>query len=149
MTKENIEQIIKQVCILFYKNHKHLIDERANERNIVSSYIAPDLRLKFIGYNVDAEYNREGKIGDRKTKTDIVGDPILPDIVIHKFGPKGKNLVAIEVKGYWNQEPREEDEKVLRRLEKKHNYEFLYRLELTRDKAELIEVSKIDPVAKI
>lgn len=140
MTKEKIEKAILDACALVYRDFKHLINERTNERNIASSYLVPILRKKHRGYQVDSEYNREGSVDNRVPKTDSDGNRILPDIVIHEYGPEGFNLAAIEVKGYWNREPRQQDEDLLKRLQMKHNYKFLYRLELGRDCAELIPV---------
>lgn len=141
MAKEEIEKAINEACSFLYRDAKHLLDEGANERDIVS-YIVPLLRGKYCEYQVDSEYNREGAIGHRIPKTDSDGNRIIPDIVVHKHGPEGQNLVAIEVKGYWNHEPRQQDEDLLRRLQVKHNYKYLYRLELGKDCAELIPVHR-------
>jgi hypothetical protein len=92
-------------------------------------------------------YNREGEWEDRKPKTDLEGKTIIPDIIIHKSGPKGPNITAIEVKGYWNKQDRKEDEGSLRRLAAKHKYKYLYRLELGKADFMLIPVSPIKTVA--
>lgn len=139
MDKKTIEKLINDACTELYDESKTLIDESANELDIVG-YLTPKLREKFAGWDVDTDYNREGQKNERRSKTDIYGKSLKPDVVIHKYGPDGSNLAAIEVKGYWNREPREEDEEKLRRLEAKHHYVFLYRLELGREKFSLIPV---------
>lgn len=142
LTKETIEKNVNDACTELYAEQKALIDEEANERDIVS-FLAPKLRVKFPGWDIDTDYNREGEYREherRDTKTDLNKNPLLPDIIVHKRGPDGPNLVAVEVKGYWNKEKRSEDEDSLRRLRAKHGYEFLYRLELGRDLHELIFV---------
>lgn len=81
-------------------------------------------------WNIDVEYNREN---NTDPKTDIHRKRLKPDIIVHQRGPQGINLVAIEIKGYWNDESREKDINSLQRLQEKHNYKFLYRLELGKD----------------
>lgn len=140
MNKNFIESVLKEACYLLYTENKRLINERAHERTIVSDML-PYLRSKFTEYLVEVEYNREGPIKNRQTKEDALGNPIIPDIVVHKYGPNGRNLVAIEVKGYWNNESRKKDDEKLRGLNSKQGYEFIYRIELGKDEAQVIEVS--------
>ncbi|MCC7004741.1 hypothetical protein IT397_02380 [Candidatus Nomurabacteria bacterium] len=142
MNKQIIEKIINEACRILYRDNKNLIDEEAHERTIVPE-ILPYLREYFPDYEVWSEYNREGEVGNRKPKRDLDGNLIVPDIIVHEFGPTGRNLVAIEVKGYWNDEPRENDEEKLRGLHRKHGYEFLYRIELGPDNHQLVEVLPI------
>lgn len=139
MNKDFIVNTLIECCRVLYLDSKNLIVEKAHERTIVSRMV-PYLKSQFSGYSVDPEYNREGSFEKRETKKDIDNNPILPDLIIHKYGPNGENLVAIEVKGYWNKESREIDEEKLRKLHLKQGYKFLYRIELGRDKADLIEV---------
>lgn len=139
-TREVIENRIMEACEHLYANGKHLLAEKAHERNIVARFLLPPLVELFPDWDVDPEYNREGEVEDRQAKTDDEGNRLLPDLIIHKYGPAGPNLVAIEVKGYWNPENRKEDEESLRRIQKKHGYIFLYRLELNRESYELIPV---------
>lgn len=145
ITKERLENLIDEACGYLYKQHKNLIDEAAHEVSIVGDVLAPYLRSKVgeYGYSASTGYNREGDFGDRKTKTDLEGNPILPDIIIHNIGPKGPNIAAIEVKGYWNKEDRKEDERSLQRLEAKHRYLYLYRVELDKDDYQIIPVAPI------
>ena len=139
MNKEFIEKVISEACDLLYRENKNLIDERAHERTIVNEMLSY-LRMHFVEYEVWSEYNREGEIGNRQSKTDIDGNIIIPDIIIHKYGPTGRNLAAIEVKGYWNDEPRDNDDKKLRDIQFKHGYEFLYRIELGKNEPKVIEI---------
>jgi hypothetical protein len=140
LTKDEIEHLLRGACEHLYKNHKHLIDEAAHEESIVADVLVPYLRLNINDYDVTTGYNREGELESRETKTDLEGHPIVPDIIIHRFGPKGPNTAAIEVKGYWNHQDRKEDEDSLQRLAAKHKYKYLYRLELGRQTYELISV---------
>lgn len=141
MDKVTVEKIINDACIRLYNEYRYLIEERAHERDIavqIRLYLQPIFNK--IGYQVNSEYNREGELKKRITKTDIDGVPSLPDLIIHQHGPRGENLVAIQIKGYWNREPREKDEQKLIKLQAKHKYKFLYRLELEFDRAVLTPV---------
>lgn len=139
MNKETVEKIMNDACETFYRNSKNLIDEKAHERTIVAEML-PYLREHFPHYTVLSEYNREGAIDERQSKRDLDGNLLIPDIIVHEFGPNGRNLVAIEVKGHWNDEPREIDDAKLRSIQLKHGYEFLYRIELGKHKANIIAV---------
>jgi hypothetical protein len=133
-----IEKAIGEACADLYKRGRHLLLEKAQERTIVADFIAPHLRTSFPGWDVTTEYNREGI--KRDPKKDLDGNLLIPDIIIHKFGPYGPNLVAIQVKGYWNREDREKDETSLRNIRAKHGYKYLFRLELGPDKYELVPI---------
>ncbi len=139
MNKEIIKKAISRACDILYIKNINLIKERAHERTIVNEML-PSLKEDFFEYDVWSEYNREGEIENRQSKKNIDGDIIIPDIIIHKYGPTGFNLAAIEVKGYWNNESREVDEKKLRDIHFKHGYLFLCRVELGKNEAQVIEV---------
>ena len=143
MNKSFIEKTLKESCRILYIDNKNLIDEKAHERTIVSRML-PYLSSQFTDYIVDPEYNREGEIRNRQTKKDVNGTPILPDLIVHQYGPTGRNLIAIEIKGYWNNGSREDDEEKLRGLHSKQGYEFMYRIELGKDEAEIIEILPIN-----
>jgi hypothetical protein len=134
------ESVINKVCKILYEENIDVIKRKLHERTIVSDYIRPLLVAEFPDFEVNCEYNREGSGTD--PKKDLEGKELLPDILIHRQTTDEFNLAAIEVKGYWNKEPREIDEKKLRRLNKKHPYKFLYRLELEEEKVALTAVSK-------
>jgi hypothetical protein len=130
LTKEQVELLLNQACRHLYDEYKYLVEEAAHERSIVGDVLASYLRSNVRGLNVNTDYNREGQPGDRKPKTDLNGDLIVPDIIIHKWGPKGPNIAVIEVKGYWNAEDRAKDEDKLKRIQAKHSYKFKFLIEL-------------------
>lgn len=139
MNKNKLELLIEKSCKKFYKEMPDLINSNAHERTIVS-HLSNYLKTFFKNWDVDTEYNREGKEG--KSKREANGRLIVPDIIIHTRGKiRGPNMVAIQVKGYWNKEDRGKDEKDLIELRKKYGYYALYRLELNSDSFEIIEVN--------
>ncbi len=142
MSKKQIETYLHTAINTLYLEAPDLIRYEVNERSIVTELYS---RLKgpfeTKGWSVNVEYNREGNNGD--PKMDKIGK-MIPDIIVHTRGvKKGPNLLAIEVKGFWNLSDREVDVQKLRRLRDKYGYQFLYRIELEKDKGVLIE---IDPV---
>lgn len=139
-TEEGVGHLLAKACDELYSRYKHLVLEAAHERSIVGDVLAVHLRSNITNYDVTTEYNREGEMGDREPKTDSEGNRIIPDIIIHKFGPKGPNIAAIQVKGYWNHEDRKRDEELLKKLQDKHGYQFLFRLELRKDGYDIISV---------
>lgn len=118
-TKDEIFKKISNACVSLYKNQMYLIEEHANERT-VAAHIAAYLRELFIEWDVDSEYNREGEL--RVPKRDIEGELAYPDIIIHRHGFEGPNLVAMEIKGYWNKTNRNDDVQKLLKLQSKHGY---------------------------
>ena len=140
MNAQEILTELQHACKKLYANQKYLIEEKSNELTI-ASHIASYLRESIQGWDIDTDYRREGI--DRNPKRDLEGTLIIPDIIIHKHGPDGPNLVAIEIKGYWNPENRAIDTDKLRAIRLKHQYEFLFRIELLNDGVKIIEVDGI------
>lgn len=137
MDHGEVRQLIGAACEFLYADHKDLVDFQTHERTI-AAYLAEYLRQLFEGWDVDTEYNREGR--KRDPKRDEAGR-LFPDIIIHTRGERlGANLAAIEVKGYWNVEDRAIDEKKLRRIAAEYGYQHLFRLELKEEDTSLISV---------
>lgn len=135
----SIERCIRQACDELYREHQLLLRNETHERTIVAQ-IADYLRPLFADLAIDPDYNRMGYEAEPKRALD--GRRLVPDIVIHERGSRqGPNLVAIQVKGFWNREDRAKDERDLRDLAAAFHYEHLYRLELGRETYDLIAVT--------
>lgn len=139
MNNQQIRNELQAACQQLYANKKYLIDEESNELTI-AGHIATYLRETIKGWDIDTDYRREGEIEDRIPKRDLEGNIIIPDIVIHKHGPAGPNLAAIEIKGHWNNEDRAIDEAKVKAIQLKHGYAFLFRIELLNKGFEIISV---------
>lgn len=84
-------------------NDKYLIEHNLGERCIAHRF-AIHLAEQFPGWDIDCEYNRNGdelkemplseecKALLRKTGR------VFPDIIVHKRGGEGPNLLAVELK---------------------------------------------------
>jgi hypothetical protein len=107
MNEEEVRALIQAACARLYRRHRTLIDCRAHERTIAGR-LAGHLESLFDGWDVDADYNREGNAGAPKHGERGL---IVPDIIIHRRGQRrGANEVAMKMKGYWNQEDRRIDD---------------------------------------
>ena len=139
MKRDVVEVRIAQACDNLYHSELSLIKTKTHERTI-AAHLVSYLKPLFEDFGVDAEYNREGAVGE--PKRDLDGNLLRPDIIIHfRHRIHGPNIAAIQIKGYWNNEDRGKDENDLRKLRAKYGYAFTYRLELKTDSYDLIPVT--------
>lgn len=128
-------EIVNSSLDVLYRTEPELISERAHEQAI-SARLMLHLQHLYPDWNVDVEYNREGV--DRDPKTDEDGHNRKPDIIVHRRGAAGPNLVIILVKCEWNKQDREADRTTLSSLKRKHNYEDAFLIEIKADVPEVI-----------
>ncbi len=141
MTVEEIKIEIHFALLELYKYEGDLIANRTDERTI-AAHLACYLKPHFSEWRVDTEYNRDGI----ETKEDTQGNPIFPDIIIHHRTPQRElryspenNLIALEVKGYWNKKDRAIDRRKLIDIKKRFGYQYIFRIELDKNRGEIIE----------
>lgn len=142
MTKEEIRSNISFALSELYSHDQDLIKNMVEEEDI-SAHLICLLKPLFDSWNVDIEYNRDG----RNKKKNSVGSRILPDIIIHhrtpdreeRYAPEN-NLAVIEVKGHWNTEDRNIDKAKLGDMKRRFGYQYLFRIELGPEYGEVIEV---------
>jgi hypothetical protein len=95
MNREEVESRLLDGCAILYRRQKRLIDICVNDGQslgISLSFYSP----YFDGWNVDADYNREGNKGQSKRDPEGL---VIPDIVIHTGGEKpgpNRNERALE-----------------------------------------------------
>ena len=135
MNKKQIKNILEQTKILFLENDYHLLSVEANERSLTHKFAEHLQAVIGCSWNVDCEYNRYGSeikviggikeiIGDKTTTDDIRAKTIYPDIIVHKRGADGQNLLVIEAKKNADDECRIKDMKKLQKIQTKYNYCF-------------------------
>src|SRR3989338_5979814 len=132
MTGEEVKSNIVSALSELYNYDFDLIKIKAEEESITAQLICY-LKPRFNPWNVDVEYNRDGK----NIKRDSEGNQIFPDIIIHHRTPGQEkrnspenNLVAIEIKGYWNLKDRGLDKVKLIDMKNYYGYQYLFRIEL-------------------
>lgn len=112
----------------------------SSERSIVTKYgTYLQNRIKnsiFENYNIDCEYNRN--IGSIKTYHSYNGEihACCPDIIIHKRGTNDDNLLAIEVKTWWNTNTKHDEDKLRHFTNQTSDYRYEYGLSITFGKDE-------------
>jgi len=113
----------------------HLLENDLSER-CIAARLAYHLQWEFIGEDdvrVDVEYSRLGAAVKRleTLPPDCIrrkkrpGDPaVLPDIIVHKRGEAGPNVLVIELKKTTNPEGQNCDGQRLRAFREELDYEF-------------------------
>lgn len=87
-----------------YKRDKQILSINANERSITHRF-AIYIEKEFPGWDVDCEYNRDGEDPKKahlnpsdESNNKNNGSRVYPDIIVHKRGREGRNLLVIEAK---------------------------------------------------
>lgn len=136
---EEINQRIKNVTEILFKNDIFLLENDVNERSI-SHKLAEYLQQQFPDWNVDCEYNR--KLGDikklmviRKRSKRRSATRIYPDIIIHKRNEKTKNLLVIEIKKIKNKGSKFDKEKLKLFTSENEGYKYKFGLFIKLNKS--------------
>lgn len=121
----------------FLENDKYLLTVEANERSMTHKF-AEYLQSQIDeSWNVDCEYNRDGSDPKKIDEIDSVissnGIPttrdteaktVFPDIIIHKRGKDGENLLVIEAKKNPTPAQEETDTIKLEKIQEQYRYRF-------------------------
>jgi len=106
MTDEQIEKLVKllkDAVDKMYKENPSLTDHKGIEQAMVfriGNYLHECLKeTEFAEYNLDCEYNKNL---DQEKSTVNYPNGIRPDLLIHKRGTHNDNVLAVEFKGWWN-----------------------------------------------
>lgn len=100
MEQAEVNERLKDALHLLCTQDGHLLDVDASERPITHR-LGLYLQDKFWEWDVDCEYNREGHDTKAVGLDESLFDrdsAVYPDIIIHKRGYEGPNLLVIEVK---------------------------------------------------
>lgn len=147
--KKVLANILKFAQLDLYNRDQYLIDRKTDtsneeihlsERSIVfhfALYLSNRLQSSDLCYyDLDCEYNRN--IDSIKT---YPGDnremhACCPDIIIHKRGTNDDNLLAIEVKTWWNTNTKHDEDKLRHFTNQTSDYRYEYGLSITFGKDE-------------
>lgn len=89
-----------------FKVREHsLIRWDPSERSLTHR-LAVSIEAEFPGWDVDCEYNRVGRlpkqlkglVPEHARTDDEDADTVFPDIIVHRRGPEGPNLLVVEAK---------------------------------------------------
>lgn len=132
-----IKNIVENGIKTLYRRDAQLVNDEIHEQSI-SAKLMCYIQCQLPEWDVDVEYNRQGK--NRGPKTDDKENKRKPDIIIHKRGEKGPNLAVILVKCSWNEDLREKDESAVLSLKTKHDYKVAFLLEISKNEYKPYEV---------
>lgn len=98
-----------------YNQDFSLIERRAHERSIAfrfGLYFSESIAVTSFGNDaeltIDFDYNRNGE-GVKDMEGFSLSHGVYPDIILHRRGFNNKNVVALEFKGYWTANGRDEE----------------------------------------
>jgi hypothetical protein len=105
MNRQEAQGIVEKAAQTFMEVDRYLLEMDLMERCIAARF-AMHLQGRIHEYSVDVEYNRAGaspktlQLADEcANRRDEFGNSlVIPDIIIHRRGPGGPNLMAIEMK---------------------------------------------------
>jgi|MTBAKSStandDraft_2_1061841.scaffolds.fasta_scaffold87216_1 hypothetical protein len=129
---------LKQLC----DKDRHLLENDLNECSI-NHKLACHLQNHFADWDIDCEYNKNAdKVKeldlprDKVNWNDTEAKSVFPDIVVHKRGGDGPNLLVIEVKKSTNNSDRTHDYNKLKAYGDDLNYSCALFLEIgTKEKS--------------
>jgi hypothetical protein len=129
---------LKQLC----ERDCYLLKNDLNECSI-NHKLASYIQDHFPGWDVDCEYNKNAvdpkKLylpSDKVDWNDTEAKSVFPDIIVHRRGGDGPNLLVIEVKKSTNTTDRKHDDNKLKEYGNTLKYSYALFLEIgTKDKS--------------
>jgi hypothetical protein len=105
MDEEDVKARLARGLAEVVKNDRYLFETDNGERAIAAR-LAACLQREFADFNVDAEYNRAGKQPKRlrlpeecaKYRNENEESLAVPDVIVHRRGAEGPNLLVLELK---------------------------------------------------
>lgn len=106
VTTDQLKEQINNALFNLYTNDYYLIMNRVTEVCISTHfwyYFKLMFSKEYVGYNIDPEYNRNGKVAKYYiAPTDNKRYSAKPDLIIHKRGCNKYNFAYCEFKGFWS-----------------------------------------------
>jgi hypothetical protein len=105
MKPDEVRDRVNDALGQLLKGDRHLFETDGGERSIAAR-LAMYLQDRFPGFAVDADYNRAGKFPKRlRLPLECAGyrnendeSLAVPDVIVHRRGPEGPNLLVLELK---------------------------------------------------
>lgn len=133
MEAEEVRRKLDWALEAFLDEDRHLLENDLGERSIAAR-LAYHLQVEFEDddLRVDVEYNREGNEikrlalpEDCRRRNNRPQDPaVVPDIIVHKRGRDGPNVLVIEVKKTSNPEGHDCDRTRILHFREEIGYQF-------------------------
>lgn len=128
-----VERWLEAAICLFYRKDKYLLEVDASKRSITHR-LGLHLQGLFKGWDVDCEYNRHWQNTKSLSRNESTSGKkkgsVFPDIIVHKRGSEGSNLLVVEAKKTHNIRDKEQDLRKLRLYKKELKYQYAAFLEV-------------------
>jgi hypothetical protein len=116
MNEEDVQAGLSLALLRIAENDCHLLVVDISER-CIASRLAMYLQTQFPDYHVDIEYNRDAgtpkRLGIPEACANYVGTDgralVVPDVIVHRRGAAGPNVLILELKKTTNPESRDCD----------------------------------------
>jgi hypothetical protein len=131
MEREDVRRRLDAALERLVREDAYLFENNLGER-CISARLTMYLQEEFPDHHVDAEFNRDGDIpkhlGLEDDCSNYVNENgqslVVPDVIVHRRGPDGPNILVLEVKKTSNPEPRHCDSKRIHAFCEQFGYEF-------------------------
>ena len=120
MNYDQLEQVLAEARYRFLAQEGYLLEANVNERSLTHKFAEHLQALVGREWAVDCEYNRYGAgakviedlitvVGPSTSTFETKARTVYPDIIVHRRGPAGPNLLVIEAKKDASQRDRKDD----------------------------------------
>jgi hypothetical protein len=131
MEEQEVRKRLQAALDLVSRYDSYLLEHDLSER-CLASRLAMYLQDIFRDFHVDVEYNRLGASPKTLTLPDECANYknengeslVVPDLVVHRRGLEGPNLLVLEMKKTTNREPREFDQMRIRAFREQLKYDY-------------------------
>ena len=131
MEREDVERRLKEALGNVARNDRHLLENDLSER-CIASRLAMYLQTEFPEHSVDVEYNRDGDIPKKLGLPDNCANYwdqdgkafVVPDVIVHRRGREGPNILVLELKKTTNRSSRECDFQRVQAFQAQLGYSF-------------------------
>jgi hypothetical protein len=136
MERDDVRRRLEAALERLVRNDAYLLANNLGER-CIAARLAMYLQGAFPEYAVDAEYNRAGDVPKRLGLPDECANYrnehgeslVVPDVIVHRRGPEGPNILVLEVKKTSNPVPRDCDRARIHAFRDRYGYQFAALLE--------------------
>lgn len=131
MRRVEVERRLDEALETFRRADRFLLEHDLSER-CIASRLALHLQAAFPELSVDVEYNRAGDAAKRLGLPEDCANSsdddglalVVPDIIIHRRGPGGPNVLGIELKKEHDRRGPDCDRKRISALKQRFGYQF-------------------------
>ncbi len=113
MEPEEVKRRVEEALRMLAENDQYLLENDLGER-CIASRLAMYLQQEFPEYSVNVEYNRDGVVPKRLQLPEDCANSrnkngealVVPDVIVHRRGHDGPNILVLELKKTTNPERR-------------------------------------------